>query len=139
MTSLLKTSAIGAAILFLALPFFEVSLASAQAQARILLQHGAVHGFRYYDGKAVWKEMKAHDLLSLVREPDNPYDSKAVRVEWQGHKLGYVPRDDNVDLARLMDNGNRIEARITQLAKTRRPNNRVQLEIYLPMQTMPEP
>jgi hypothetical protein len=123
---------IGAAILLVALQWS--SLASAQTQARILLQHGAVHGFRYYDGKAVWKQMKVHDPLSLVREPDNPYDAKAVRVNWQGHKLGYVPRDDNVDLARLIDNGNRVEARITQLTKGRRPNNRVQLEIYLPMQ-----
>ena len=30
--------------------------------------------------------------LSLVREPDNAYDPRAVRVDWQGHKLGYVPR-----------------------------------------------
>jgi HIRAN domain len=136
MTGLSKLRLVGAAILLLALQFS--SLAGAQTQSRILLQHGAVHGFRHYDGKAVWNEMKVHDLLSLVREPENPYDAKAVRVDWQGHKLGYVPRDDNVDLARLIDNGNRVEARITQLTKGRRPNNRVQLEIYLPMEASPE-
>jgi hypothetical protein len=132
MIGLAKTRVISAAILFLALQF--CSLAGAQTQARILLQHAAVHGFRHHEGKAVWEQMKVHDLLSLTREPDNAYDAKAVRVDWQGHKLGYVPRDDNVDLARLMDNGNRVEARITQLTKGRRPNNRVQLEIYLPME-----
>jgi hypothetical protein len=94
-----------------------------------------VHGFRHYEGKAVWQNMKVGDKLALIREPENPHDPKAVRVEWHGHKLGYVPRDDNVDLARLMDNGDRVEARITKLAKTRRPNNRVQVEIYLPLAT----
>lgn len=109
--------------------------ASAQTQSRLLLQHGPVHGFRHYEGKAVWQNMKVGDKLALIREPENPHDPKAVRVEWHGHKLGYVPRDDNVDLARLMDNGDRVEARITKLAKTRRPNNRVQVEIYLPLAT----
>src|SRR5689334_23732236 len=33
--------------------------------------------------------------LDLVREPENPHDANAVRVEWRGRKLGYVPRRDN--------------------------------------------
>ena len=123
------------AALLLAMLVLCPPAASAQTQSRLLLQHGPVHGFRHYEGKAVWLNMKVGDKLALIREPENPHDPKAVRVEWQGHKLGYVPRDDNVDLARLMDNGDRVEAPITKLAKTRRPNNRVQVEIYLPLRT----
>ena len=105
---------------------------SAKAQeVRELLQLGTVMGFRYYDGMAVWPELRAGQMLTLVRESDNPHDRQAIRVEWQSHKLGYVPRVDNVDLARLMDNGAAVEARITKLEKSRRPNNRVQFEIYL--------
>ena len=89
-------------------------------------------GFRHYDGKEVWPELRVGQLLTLVRESDNPHDSQAIRVEWQGHKLGYVPQADNSDLARLIDNGANIEARITKLEKSRRPNNRVQFGVYLP-------
>jgi hypothetical protein len=100
-------------------------------EVRELLQLGTVMGFRYYEGKAVWPELRVGQMLTLVREPDNPHDTQAIRVEWQGRKLGYVPRADNIDLARLMDNGAAVEARITKLEKSRRPNNRVQFEIYL--------
>lgn len=35
---------------------------------------------------------KAGTVLTLVGELSNPYDSKAVRVELQGVKLGYLPK-----------------------------------------------
>jgi hypothetical protein len=31
-------------------------------------------------------------LLTLVREPENPYDPNAIRVEFNGKKLGYIPK-----------------------------------------------
>ena len=103
-----------------------------QTQSRQVLQQGTVMGFRHYDGKAVWENLQVGQALALVREPDNPHDSQAIRIEWQGHKLGYAPRADNTDLARLIDNGASIEARIIKLEKSRRPNNRVRFEVYLP-------
>ncbi|MBX9810990.1 MAG: HIRAN domain-containing protein, partial [Burkholderiales bacterium] len=69
-------------------------------RASILVQSSPLAGFRYYDAKALWDEMKVGDTLTLVREPDNPHDANAVRVEWRGHKLGYVPRRENADVAR---------------------------------------
>lgn len=69
--------------------------------------------------------MKVGDVLTLAREPDNPYDAKAIRVEWNGHKLGCVPRRENVDIARIMDSGTRLQARISRLLKSRDPWQRV--------------
>jgi len=46
-----------------------------------------------------------------------------VRVDWQGHKLGYVPRADNEALARFMDRGSKAEARITRLRKAATPGS----------------
>lgn len=100
-------------------------------ELRQVLQQGTVMGFRHHEGKRLWSELKIGDRLSLTRERDNAYDEKAIRVDWRGHKLGYVPRADNVDLARLMDNGLAVEARITRLEKSRRPNNRVAFEAYV--------
>ena len=101
--------------------------------ARIVVQHAPLAGFVYYDGKAVWDRMKAGDRLTLVREPANPHDSNAIRLEWQGHMVGYIPRRDNADLARQMDLGARAEARITALNKASNGRHRVSYEIYVPL------
>ncbi|MHB1590014.1 MAG: HIRAN domain-containing protein [Sulfuricella sp.] len=115
----------------LLLVVFFISPASAGTNEKILLQSSPLAGFRYYEGKRLWNEMKVGDTLQLVREPDNSYDPKAVRVEWQGHKLGYVPRADNEALARFMDRGSKAEARITRLKKSRNPWQRMEFEVYL--------
>ncbi len=78
--------------------------------------------------------MKIGDALALVREPGNPFDAMAIRVEWRGHKLGYVPRRENADIARLMDNGAKLEARITRLLESRDPWQRVRFEILAPLE-----
>jgi hypothetical protein len=103
------------------------------ATARIVVQHAPLAGFVYYDAQAVWDQMKTGDRLTLVREPANMHDSNAVRLEWQGHMLGYVPRKDNPDLARQMDHGGRIEARITELRRAANGRHRISYEIYVPL------
>jgi HIRAN domain-containing protein len=107
-------------------------LAAAQATtARIVIQDSPLAGFKYYDGKELWGELRVGDALRLVREPANPHDANAIRVEWKERMLGYVPRRDNAHLARQMDRGAAIEARITGLKP--RPNGRHSLsyEIFV--------
>jgi len=106
----------------------------AQVAAHILLQDSPLAGFQYHAGKALWPQMRAGDALSLVREPDNPHDARAVRVEWRGHKIGYVPRRENADVARLLDRGQALSARIVRLAEVRDPWSRVRFEILIPLQ-----
>jgi len=106
----------------------------AQVSAHILLQDSPLAGFQYHAGKALWPQMRAGDALSLVREPDNPHDARAVRVEWRGHKIGYVPRRENADVARLLDRGQALSARIVRLAEVRDPWSRVRFEILIPLQ-----
>jgi len=106
----------------------------AQVAAHILLQDSPLAGFQYHAGRALWPRMQVGDALTLVREPDNPHDAKAVRVEWQGHKIGYVPRRENADVARFMDGGQTLVARIVRLAEVRDPWSRVRFEILIPLQ-----
>ena len=123
----IRNWAIALLCLLLALP------ASAEVSERILLQASPLAGFQYYHGKQVWDEMREGDALELVREPDNAHDPRAVRVEWHGIKLGYVPRRENEAVARLLDRGSRLEARITRLVKSRNPWQRLLFEVYVPM------
>ena len=47
--------------------------------------------------------------LKFVREPENKYDKLAIIVkDSNDNKIGYVPREDNPILARLMDAGKLI-------------------------------
>jgi hypothetical protein len=109
------------------------ALAADSVTARIVVQHAPLAGFVYYDGQAVWERLKTGDRLVLVRESTNPHDANAVRIEWEGHMLGYVPRRENADLARQMDHGARVEARISDLQRISNGRNRISYEIYVPL------
>lgn len=99
-----------------------------------MVQDSPLAGSRYYDAKAVWNELRSGDALALVREPANPHDANAIRVEWKGRMLGYVPRRDNADLARQMDRGTPVEARILDLSESRNGRRRMSYEIFVTLQ-----
>lgn len=105
--------------------------AQAEIKARIVLGAQPLAGYQYYAGKRVWNELKIGDALMLVREADNFHDTHAIRVEWRGEKLGYVPRAGNEDLARLLDQGAKISARIVNLQAGRSHWQRVLFEVLL--------
>ncbi len=70
----------------------------------------------------------------LVREPDNPFDEDAIRLEWNGRRIGYVPRSENGALARALDAGNAIEARIIELSRRRNGRHLIGYDILIPLQ-----
>lgn len=55
---------------------------------------------------------KADILVSLVRNPDNPYDSNAVEVRHTGYMLGHLPKDVAAKVAPRLDAGVEIRATI---------------------------
>lgn len=105
------------------------------AEAVIVVQRSPLAGYRHYGGHAVFRDMRPGDRLELVREPDNPYDANAVRVEWRGVMLGYVPRRDNAAVARQMDRGNALEARVAALRENRNRSVRIEFEVVAPLET----
>ena len=121
-----------AAILAPILAFTLALCAPARAtDVRIIVQQSPLAGFQYYDGKSLWNTMRTGDALTLVREPRNPHDANAVRVEWRGQPLGYVPRRENSDVARQMDRGAPVKARIVQLKEAHNPWQRIEFEVYV--------
>lgn len=111
-----------------------MAVAAAHAQVgevRMLVQGSLLAGFQYYQGGPLWDEIKVGDPLTLAREPANPHDSNAVRVEWRGHMLGYVPRRENQAVARHMDSGGKVEARVSKLTPHRNPWQRIEFEVFV--------
>lgn len=127
-SSMAKAAKCAVALLLATLP--AVVAAEPHITTRLLIQESYVAGYRYHDGKKVWKDLRVGDALDLVREPDNPFDPNAVRVDWQGHQLGYVPRLDNEGVSRQLDLGAPLQARIARLKKSRSPRQRIWMEVY---------
>ena len=105
--------------------------ANAGETIRVLVQSSHLAGSQYYAVAELWSQIKVGDRLSLVREADNRYDRKAVRVEWNGQPLGYVPRAENRAVARALDDGEQIEARVSRLRDDPDPWRRVEFEVFL--------
>jgi hypothetical protein len=98
---------------------------------RLLVQSSPLAGFRYHAAAEVWGELRVGDGLELAREPDNPYDARAVSVSWRGRKLGYVPRRENAAVAWALDRGERLGARVSALARHANPARRIRFEVFL--------
>jgi hypothetical protein len=102
-----------------------------RATVRILIQSSPLAGFRYHEAAELWDRLRVGDTLELQREPDNPHDTQAIGVSWQGRKLGYVPRRDNGALAWALDRGERLHARISRLGAHPNPARRIEFEVFI--------
>lgn len=100
-------------------------------EVRILVQSSPLAGFQYHAGETLWQEMREGDRLTLVREPENTHDGNAIRVEWRGQKLGYLPRAENRSVAAAMDRGEPVDARIAKMRQHRNPWQRVLIEVFV--------
>lgn len=98
---------------------------------RVLIQVSPLAGFQYRAGAEVWPQLAVEHPLALVREPDNRFDADAVRIDWRGRKLGYLPRADNTAIAQMLDRGEQLRARIAQLRASPDPWERVRVAVEL--------
>ena len=103
------------------------------AEAVIVVQRSPLAGFRHYEAPRLWRELAPGHRLALVREHGNAHDSNAVRVEWNGRMLGYLPRRDNAAVARQLDRGAVLEARVAMVRENRNHTVRVDVEIVAPL------
>lgn len=76
-----------------------------------------IAGTTHLEDKAVLKNIKIGDKLTLQRE-NNKFDSNAIVIlNNDKNKLGYVPEKDNIIFARLMDAGKLLEAKINKITQ----------------------
>lgn len=124
-------AAIGGGLAGAAVPALGTPRPLTLRRAPILLQHVPLAGYQYHAAPTLWPRLAVGERVSLVREPQNPYDPRAVRVDWHREKLGYMPRRDNAAVAQLLDRGQHLTARIRSLRDVPDPWGRVELEVFL--------
>lgn len=93
------------------------------------LQISPVAGFQYHHGETLWPQLATGQSLTLIREPGNRFDQRAVRIDWQGEKLGYIPAKDNAAVSQLLDRGETMSALIVGLEKSNNPWERIEVEV----------
>lgn len=73
-------------------------------------------GVTFGDAQNNIKTFGCEDIGSyaLVREPENPHDPNAIRVEVAGYFIGYIPKKIAKWVAPVMDEGKRLCAEFVQ-------------------------
>lgn len=89
-----------------------------------------VAGYRYYDGTGVEDSLLEGKCVRFKREPECPQDPEAVEVFAGSKKLGYIPRNDNALIARLLDEGVTIKGRICKRNFDDQPRRRIKISVF---------
>jgi hypothetical protein len=74
-----------------------------------------IAGVMHQDPEAIFEAISEGDTLQLKREPRNEHDELAITA-WKGNiKCGYVPREKNEVIARLMDAGKTVFGKVRMI------------------------
>ena len=96
----------------------------------ILVLETFVAGTSYSNVEDIESKLTTDTKLVLVREPKNEHDEFAIAIYFENNKIGYIPRDSNEVMARLLDAGKSFFATIT---KSEWEGNwlRVDIKVYM--------
>ena len=78
----------------------------------ILVLECLIAGTSFRKLDKVQDDLKETVQLEMKREGDNQFDHFAIALWFQNTKIGYIPKDKNEVLARLMDAGKQFYATI---------------------------
>ncbi|KAF0227105.1 MAG: hypothetical protein FD175_2867 [Beijerinckiaceae bacterium] len=92
----------------------------AVARPSVTLFDFAIAGGHHHGLETALGRITPGTKLALVREAANPYDADAVAVHLDGLKLGFIPREANSPVARLLDRGERVTAEVVRMLDIRR-------------------
>lgn len=98
---------------------------------RILILRTRLAGVRFHAEPESFDRLRPGDALVLTRESENPHDADAIRVDWRGNPIGYLPSDHNYAPARLLDAGEQLDARIVEIDIEQRSKWPVEVDVFL--------
>ncbi|NJN27028.1 MAG: DNA-binding protein [Cyclobacteriaceae bacterium] len=90
-------------------------------------------GFTYYDGAEVFGQLKVGSKLKMKAEPNNRYDARAVALYYDGRKLGFVPRNENAIISKLLNLGYTqiFQAFINRISPTEGPEAQIGVTVKI--------
>ncbi|NOQ93068.1 MAG: hypothetical protein GQ547_00355 [Methylophaga sp.] len=88
-------------------------------------------GAKFYQLPWVINELKLGTEMKLIPDPENRYDENAVIVQFNDHKLGFIPRANNTNLQKLLLANVNIIARISVLNPQEEQWKQVKITLYI--------
>jgi hypothetical protein len=74
-----------------------------------------VAGVSFDDRQEAVKSLLSNTVLLLVREPENQFDTNAIKVLHGDKQLGYLKRELAKELAPMIDSGSRFSCLVKQV------------------------
>ena len=87
-----------------------------------------ITGMGYYDAKEI--DFSKVRFLSLRLEPNNEYDTNAIEVYHQSTKVGYVPKEENALIAKMMKQDVKIIAQIIEYNPNSALDKKIKVRLY---------
>ena len=112
---------------------------------RTLYKECQIAGITFHDLSDIWDELYVGAELALIRQKDNEHDEYAIAValadDYDGDPddfdfnliLGYVPRTENEELAKMMDMGwnEAFECELSQMKGSNPYKGSLHMKIYI--------
>jgi hypothetical protein len=97
------------------------------------LAHFNIAGLTYYDALECYDQLCIGTKLTLMLDPENKYDPRAVAIYYENYHLGYVPRSENRLFFKLLKMGyqDAIVVRIQQRDKSTHPEQQFMVVAHL--------
>ena len=100
-----------------------------KTRIRVTLVHCFLTRFDQGEAGKYWDYLALDEPLELVRDRGDRQDARAVRVQWVGATLGYLPHEAAYIVGQMMDRGDEVCARITSKRSSGDPATRMQVEL----------
>ena len=101
----------------------------------VFLKSFHVAGFSYYQGSFVYGDLSIGSKIEIVPDNGNIHDEHAVELRYKGHKIGYVPKNENYEISTIIKAGYDIfTGVIQQLSPHEHPEQQVRVGIFITKQ-----
>ena len=91
-----------------------------------------VAGFSYYQGAFLFNDMAIGSRIEIVDDVENKIDDHAVELRFKGKKIGYIPKNNNREISRIIRSGYDIfDAVIQQLSPEEHPEHQVKVAVFV--------
>lgn len=71
----------------------------------VLLCESHIAGTQYIEDQHIFYMFETNDILTMRVEPDNRYDENAVALYYDNNNVGYIPRQDNKTISKMLKSG----------------------------------
>ena len=88
-----------------------------------------VAGVQFHELDSIIDDLEEGDTLELTPEPTNKFDSNAVRLEWEGTMIGYVPKKHSSAVSAMLEISDGIVCEIILLSPSKKPWERIKVLI----------